>query len=101
MEVVADEETLDGKVDVLNTPLAGKSSTRHYNACSLSNPEKPHNVEHGAEHDVEVQLCGLRDPSVKDVPSLGPHQPGKVFGHGLLDHRVPEGGRGGEEDSLG
>ena len=53
------------------------------------------------EHDDEVQLCDLRDPFVKDVPSLGPHQPGKVPGHDLLDHRGPEGGRGGEGDSLG
>ena len=36
------------------------------------------------EHDDEVQLCGLRDPFVKDVPSLGPHQPGKVPGHDQL-----------------
>ena len=60
LEPVDGRKTHEDKVDVHHKHFARNSSPRHYNACCLSNLDKPHDAEPNAEHDDEVQLCGLR-----------------------------------------
>ena len=60
LEPVDGGKTHEEKVDVHHQHFAGNSFPRHYNACCLSSPDKPHDAEPSAENDDEVQLCGLR-----------------------------------------